>query len=100
MVGPQLGRTGMTGGYGPHLQRRNGIFHFRMRVPEALKLRVGLVEVRRSLRTHTPSKARLLAARCALRMTETLEVIKSTQLTREEARHLVRQAFMSTPVGF
>ena len=92
-MGPRLGRTGMTGGYGPHLQRRNGIFHFRMRVPEALRLRVGLVEVRKSLGTYAPSKARLFAAQCALRVTEAFKVIKVSELTREDARRLVQRAF-------
>lgn len=93
MVGPQLGRTGMTGGYGPHLQRRNGIFHFRMRVPEALQLRVGLVEVRKSLRTYNPSEARLLAAKCAVRVTEAFEMIKAAEFSKEDGRRLVEAVF-------
>lgn len=95
MVGSRLGHTALSGRYGPHLQRRNGVFHFRMRVPAALQLRVGLVEVVRSLRTFNPSKARLLAARCAMRVTEAFEVIKSQELTRDDTRRLVQNAFVS-----
>ena len=93
MVGSQLGPTGMTGALGPHLQRRNGIFHFRMRVPKALQLRVGLVEVVRSLKTFTPLEARLLAAQCAMRVTEAFKMIKTTDLSRDEARNMVHAAF-------
>lgn len=29
----------MSGGHVPHLQRRNGVYHLRVRVPDDLKLR-------------------------------------------------------------
>lgn len=55
------GAAALSGSRTPHLQRRQGTYHLRVRVPDELRLRVGLLEVRRSLRVHTLSEARPLA---------------------------------------
>jgi len=56
-----MGRAANSGSRVPHLQRRHGTFHLRVRVPDDLRLRVGLREVRRSLHVHTFAEARPLA---------------------------------------
>jgi hypothetical protein len=50
----------VSGSRVPHLQRRQGTYHLRVRVPDDLRLRIGLHEVRRSLRVHTLTEARPL----------------------------------------
>jgi hypothetical protein len=47
LVGPRLDCAAMSGSRGPHLERRNGIYHLRVRVPNDVRLRVDLLEVRR-----------------------------------------------------
>jgi len=83
----------MTGIHGPHLRRRNGIFHLRMRVPDALQLRVGTVEIWRSLKTYSPTKARLLAAKYSVGLTEVFEAMKQEKLTVPQCRAMVADVF-------
>jgi integrase len=83
----------MSGRYAPHLMRRNGIYHFRMRVPEALKSRVGLTELKRSLQTYRFDRARLLAAILATRVTEVFSMIEASQLSKDDVRRLVQRVY-------
>ena len=83
----------MTGVRAPHLQRRNGIYHLRLRVPDAVRPLVGRSEVRRSFGTYSYRKARSLAARYAAKVMEAFDVIATGQLTRERAQELVRNCF-------
>ena len=93
MVGPRLGRAAVSGSHVPHLQRRDGIYHLRVRVPDGLRLRVGMLEVTRSLRTSVPTRARLLAAIYGPRVMEAFGVIKSGEFSKDDARQLVRSCF-------
>ena len=93
MVGPRLGHAAVSGSHVPHLQRRNGIYHLRLRVPDELRLRVGMLEVTRSLRTSVPTRARLLAAIFGPRVMEAFGMIKSGEFSRDDARQLVCSCF-------
>jgi integrase len=93
MVGPCLGCAAMSGTHAPHLQRRSGIFYLRVRVPDDLKLRVGMLEVRRSLQTYAPTKARLLAAIYAPRVMEVFRMLRANDFTRDDARAFVLTCF-------
>ncbi|WP_420710426.1 DUF6538 domain-containing protein [Asticcacaulis sp. SL142] len=53
----------MTGSNSSHLSRRNGMYYIRVRVPNSLRERLGLSEVRRSLGSFTLKTARPLALR-------------------------------------
>jgi hypothetical protein len=99
MVGPQLGCAALSGGHGPHLQRRNGIYHLRLRVPDELRLRVGLREIRRSLQTYSDSKARLLAAIYVPRVRSAIEMLKAGEFSRENAQRLIRGCFVALPTA-
>lgn len=83
----------MSGVRAPHLQRRNGVYHLRMRVPDAVRPRLGRCEVRRSLATYNVGRARTLAARYAARVLEAFEMIRSEEFSREDARTLVVSCF-------
>jgi integrase len=83
----------MSGNRAPHLQRRNGIYHLRVRVPDDVRLRLGRSEVRRSLGTYAHGKARSLAARYAARVMEAFVMIKQQDFTAERARSLVQNCF-------
>ena len=83
----------MSGACPPHCQRRNGTYHLRVRVPDGLKLRVGMLEVRRSLHVHTASKARPLALKYAARVMEVFGMAKAQELTREQVRDLIVACF-------
>lgn len=83
----------MSGGRAQHLQRRSGIFHLRIRVPDDLRSLVGLTEVRRSLHTYQSSRARLLAAVCAARVFEVFEMVRTREFSKDQVRGLVRGVF-------
>lgn len=83
----------MSGRRAPHLQRRNGIYHLRVRVPDAVRPLIGRSEVRRSFATSSYSEARSLAARHAAKVMEAFEVIVRSQLTVEKARAVVQACF-------
>lgn len=85
----------MSGRRPPHLQRRNGVYHLRMRVPDRLRERVGRLEVRKSLRTYSPSLARELAATVSARLREAFMTIEEdTNVTPEKARELMHACFV------
>jgi integrase len=83
----------VSGRYAPHLQRRNGIFHLRLRVPDELRLRIGLREVRQTLRTHSATRATLLASIYIPRVREVFEVLRTEDFTKEYAQELLRSRF-------
>ena len=93
MVGPCLGCAAVSGTHAPHLQRRSGIFYLRVRVPFDLKLRVGMLEVRRSLQTYSPARARLLAAIYAPRVMEAFRMVRAREFTRDDAKAFVLACF-------
>lgn len=93
MSGLGMGRAAQSGSRVPHLQRRHGTYHLRVRVPDDLRLRVGSREIRRSLRVHTFAQARPLALKYAARVMEVFEMARSQPLTREDIRLLVRTCF-------
>ncbi|MEG3181815.1 DUF6538 domain-containing protein [Sphingomonas sp. LT1P40] len=83
----------MSGSRVQHLQRRSGIFHLRIRVPDDLRSLVGLTEVRRSLRTYQPSRARTLAAVCAARVFEMFDMVRMMELSKDQVRGLICNLF-------
>lgn len=83
----------MSGSRGPHLQRRNGVFHLRMRVPDAVRQQLGLREVRRSLQTYHNRRAQTLAAICVARLREAFDMILSKELSQAQARQIVVSCF-------
>jgi hypothetical protein len=90
---PRQGIAAMSGRRSPFLQRRSGVYHLRVRVPDQLRLRVGLLEVRRSLRVHSSDTARLLAAIYVARVKEVFEMVKASELSKAAARELLRTCF-------
>jgi integrase len=99
-----LGSAALSGSHTPHLQRRNGIFHLRLRVPDELRQRVGLVEVRRSLQTYSQDRARLLAAIFVPRVREVFHMANVEFLSRDRTRALIVGCFdelrASVEIGF
>jgi integrase len=93
MVGLRLGYSALSGSRTPHLQRRNGIFHLRVRVPQELRLRIGLREVRRSLHTYSGTKARLLVAIYVPRLRRTFDMLETGNVTREHVQSRIRNCF-------
>lgn len=65
--------------WGHHVQRRGGIYHLRLRVPDELRDRVGVREIRRSLETRCPLEARARVADLYARVSAALSEIKSSQ---------------------
>lgn len=88
-----MGRAAVSGCHGPHLQKRNGIYHLRLRVPGELRLRMTVGEVRRSLHTYSITQARLLAAIYIPRVKKVFEMVNSKELSREDTTALVRACF-------
>ncbi len=84
----------MSGVRAPHLQRRDGIYHLRIRVPDAIRPQVGKTELVRSLRTCSLRKARPLAALLTALVMEAFEMIKLNEMTTHEARKLVQDCFV------
>lgn len=65
-----------------------------MRVPDRLRERVAKVEVRRSLHTYSPSRARDLAATVSAKLREAFMMIdENTNLTPQEIRKLLQACF-------
>ena len=93
-AGLGMGRAAHSGPRVPHLQRRHGTYHLRVRVPDDLRVRVGLREVRRSLRVHSFVQARPLALTYAARVLEVFQVTRTTDLTRSEINDLIRGCFI------
>lgn len=83
----------MSGSRPQHLQRRAGTYHLRVRVPADLRVRLGLREIRRSLRVHSLDQARPLALKYAARLTEVFEMIRAQDLTRLQAQRLSQACF-------
>lgn len=92
-AGLGMGRAANSGPRVPHLQRRHGTYHLRVRVPDDLRVRVGLREVRRSLRVHTFAEARPLALTYAARVLEVFQMTRTTELSRQEITDLIRACF-------
>lgn len=84
----------MSGVRFPHLQRRNGIYHLRMRVPDRLRLRIERLEVSKSLGTYSGILAQRSAAKVSGRLQEVFVVIEQdVYISPKEARKLVRACF-------
>lgn len=83
----------MTGARLPYLERRAGIWTLRVRVPDGVKLRVGLLEVRRSLRTHSAERACLLAATLVARLQEIFRMASTDMVTKVQVQALIERCF-------
>lgn len=83
----------MSGARPRYLQRRQGTYHLRVRVPDDLRARVGMLEVKRSLGVHDISSARRLSLACAARLMETFEMLRTNTLDTQTIRSLVRTCF-------
>lgn len=83
----------MSGSRFPHLQRRNGMYHLRVRVPDHIRPRIGQGEVHRSLGTYVPRIARILAVTYSARVMGVFDMIASSDLTKTQARQLVASCF-------
>jgi hypothetical protein len=77
---------------GSNFRRRSGVYWFRRRVPDALKIRLGRTEINRSSRT-TSSKEARKRARQAWLATEAAfrEMSSNPTLTTRQAKLLVGQ---------
>lgn len=83
----------MSGVLAPHLQRREGVYYLRVRVPDVIRPLVGKTEIVRSMRTGLLREARLRAALLTALVLETFDMIKTTEMTNAEARSLIQQCF-------
>lgn len=85
----------MSGIRSRHLERRCGIYGVRVRVPNDIRSLVGRVEVRRSLGTSDPLRARAQSALIAARLFEVFEMIKQErdQITQEDIWAMFAQMF-------
>ncbi|WP_374284674.1 DUF6538 domain-containing protein [Novosphingobium sp.] len=83
----------MSGVRAPHLQRRDGVYYLRLRVPDALRPVVGQTEIVKSLRTALLRIARPRSALLTALVMEAFEMIKVTEMTTDDARKLVQGCF-------
>ncbi|MBX7532052.1 site-specific integrase [Qipengyuania sp. 1XM1-15A] len=84
----------MSGSRSPHLKRRNGIYHLRVRVPDRLRDRLGRQEISKSLQTYSPTLARRLAASVSAKVMETFAMLDEfTNVSPDEARELIQACF-------
>lgn len=83
----------MSGRYGPHLCRRNGIFHFKMRVPASIKSQIGLVEISRSLRTSSKFEARISAALAAARLRKVWTLLQVKECSQAASMQIINEVF-------
>lgn len=77
----------------PNLLRRNGIFHLRVRVPDAVRQKLGMCEVHRSLKTYDRVRARLLAAVLVPRVQEVFKMALVETIDRSELIALLQSHF-------
>ena len=86
----------------PHLIQRRDTWFLRVRVPLDLLDRLGMTEVRRSLRIGRLSDARLVAPIFVARVKEAFAMIRTTELSRAQANELIRSCFkdMDSPTAF
>lgn len=84
----------MSGVRAPHLQRRDGVYYLRLRVPDALRSVVGKTEIVKSLRTASLRLARPRSALLTALVMEAFEVIKTTDITATDARRLIQGCFV------
>lgn len=74
--------------------RRSGQYYVRVRVPNDLKARVGLVEVRRSLGPMHFQQARLLAVQIGTRLRECFMMLRNAEdLSKGEIRQMIRDCY-------
>lgn len=78
----------------PHLQRRDGVYYLRIRVPDAIRTLVGKTEIVRSLKTSSIRVARPRSALLTALVMEAFEMIKTTEITTHDARKLVQDCFV------
>lgn len=84
----------MSGVASPFLMRRSGQFYVRVRVPDDLIERVGLVEVRRSLGPMRFNEARLLAAQIGAQLKDAFKMMRNAnELSKQEVLNLIRDCF-------
>lgn len=69
------------------------MYSLRVRVPDDLKARVGLLEVRRSLKTHSPSVARQLALKHSARVLEIFDMARAKPIARDVVRQMICASF-------
>lgn len=84
----------MSGVRAPHLQRRDGVYYLRLRVPDAMRSVVGKTEIVKSLRTASLRLARPRSALLTALVMEAFEVIKTTDITATDARRLIQGCFV------
>lgn len=78
----------------PDLTVRDGIFYFRKRVPTALQVRVGRSEIKWSLGTRDPLRARESCRRLSSYYEGVMETVaKNPTLTKKDIDQLVRRHF-------
>ena len=95
MVEPTPGRAAVSGVRVRHLERRCGIYGLRVRVPDDIRPLVGMVEVRRSLRTSDLYRARAQSSLQAARLFEVFEMVRSNQdqFNRDEVQAIIAASF-------
>jgi integrase len=84
----------MSGVRAPHLQRRDGVYYLRLRVPDALRSLVGKTEIVKSLRTASLRDARPRSALLTALVMEAFEVIKTSEMTANDAKRLIQSCFV------
>lgn len=84
----------MSGVRAPHLQRRDGVYYLRLRVPDALRPLVGQTEIVKSLRTASIRIARPRSALLTALVMEAFDVIKTTEMTANDAKRLIQGCFV------
>jgi hypothetical protein len=83
----------VSGSRVPHLQIRQGIYRLRMRVPDDLRSRIGMLEVTRSLQTSSLPKAHRLVTAYSARLAGAFNMLRSDNYTKERARAVIQACF-------
>lgn len=84
----------MAGQRPAHLARRGAVYFVRFRIPNDLVDKLGLAEFRRSLQTHSSSKARVECLRATAWFRATMEELRRmTEPTRADLEEAARQYF-------
>lgn len=77
----------------PYLMRKGDTYYLRVRVPDHLRAKVGLVEVKRSLLVTTARFAKPLAMKYGSRVFEAFAVIDKTNLSKAQVKQLLQDVF-------
>ncbi len=89
----------MPGSRTPHLWRRGGVFYFRRVVPLPLQSRIGRSEIKPSLQTREPARARLRCRALSNRFDAVIEILGGKAEVSQDRIETLLKEFLSDLLG-